>query len=65
MQNPDYVYDTGILNTTIAGDLAVIRLDRNANLTNQYIGVVSLVSEDQDVDNMDCTLAGWGRKGVC
>ena len=65
MQNPDYVFDSRIFNTTIAGDVAVMKLAEAANMSNPYIDVVQLVPADAgDLAGSQCTVTGWGRKGA-
>ena len=63
-QNPDYVFDSGVLNTTIAGDLAILTLSQGANMSNPFIEIVELVPEDSgDFVGDQCTITAWGRMG--
>ena len=56
------MFDSGILNTTIAGDLALLTLSEGANMSNPLIEIVELVPEDSgDFVGDQCTITAWGR----
>ena len=58
------MFDSGILNTTIAGDLAILTLSDGANMSNPFIEIVELVPEDSgDFVGDQCTITAWGRMG--
>ena len=58
------MFDSGILNTTIAGDLAILTLSEGANMSNPFIEIVELVPENTgDFVGDQCTITAWGRMG--
>ena len=58
------MFDSGILNTTIAGDLALLTLSEGANMSSPFIEIVELVPEDSgNFVGDQCTITAWGRMG--
>ena len=52
-----------MLNTTIAGDLAVVTLSESANMSNPFIDTVELVPAESDgFMGEDCIVTGWEGK---
>ena len=59
-QHPDY--DPTVFN--IPNDVAVAQLASEADLDNEFIGLMTLPrSDDVFADNANCWATGWGRYG--
>ena len=60
-QHPDY--DPTVFN--VPNDVAVVQLASEADLDNEFIGLVTLPrSNDVFANNTNCWATGWGRYGM-